>query len=99
MCLDAEHFNQLCYLYPKTATSLKYRALDRRNFFLKTMQAQEIEYGVNRDPKTGLKKQIYNLQQEIVFDDDISDYSKVKLLRSETDAANSESKQEKETLK
>ena len=37
MVLDKDIFYQLCDLYPKTCTSLKYRALDRRNFFLRTM--------------------------------------------------------------
>ena len=43
MCLDAEKLEDLCELYPMTAKSLKIRALDRREFFLKEMQKQERE--------------------------------------------------------
>ena len=35
MCLDGDKLLDLCELYPMTATSLKYRALDRRAFILK----------------------------------------------------------------
>ena len=41
MCLSTKVMKHLCWLYPSTAMSLKYRALDRRNYFLKTMQDQE----------------------------------------------------------
>ena len=54
MVLNSEKLLELCYLYPSTATTLKYRSLDRRNFWLKQMQEQEIEYGVDRDRRTGL---------------------------------------------
>ena len=82
MVLGANTFNELCYLYPKTAVSLKYRSLDRRNYFLKTMQAQEIEYGIDRDPRTGLKiktNKIQTLEDEIIFKEELGpeDYSKI----------------------
>ena len=68
MELDADIFQELCQLYPRTCTSLKYRALDRRNFFLKTMQAQEKEYGLGRDMATGLKRPgMHTLDSEIIF--------------------------------
>ena len=38
MTLSAEVIRDLCNLYPRTRLSLEYRAIDRRNFFLKTMQ-------------------------------------------------------------
>ena len=37
MVLHAEILRNLCYLYPRTCKSLKYRAIDRRNFFMKAM--------------------------------------------------------------
>ena len=67
MCLAAEKFKKLCSLFPKTEQSLKYRALDRRNFFLKTMQEQEIQYGAHRDKKTGLKSCIKTIADEIII--------------------------------
>ena len=80
MVLNAEKFIELCYLYPKTAVTLKYRALDRRNYFLNIMQQQEREYGVDRDVKTGLKfkdNKVHTLDEEIIFQEEIQDYSKV----------------------
>ena len=35
MCLDSDKLLDLCELYPGTALSLKYRALDRRAYFLR----------------------------------------------------------------
>ena len=37
MVLDSSKLMELCYLYPSTAVTLKYRALDRRNYWLKEM--------------------------------------------------------------
>ena len=78
----------LCDIYPKTAMSLKYRSLDRRNYFMKHMQQQEQEFGIDRDPKTGMKRKdnkIHTLDEEITFKDEIQDYTKIKLLRCETE--------------
>ena len=35
MCLDSEKLLDLCELYPRTAQDMKYRALDRRAYFLR----------------------------------------------------------------
>ena len=54
-----------------------------------------MEYGVDRDMKTGLKlkkNKVKLLQDEIIFKDEIEDYSKIQLLRDETDASASENK-------
>ena len=37
MLIDAEKIKDLCELYPGTEAKLKYRSLDRRNFFLSHM--------------------------------------------------------------
>lgn len=102
MVLDAEKLVNLCGLYPKTATSMKYRALDRRNYFMYHMQGQEREYGVDRDPKTGQKytdNRVHTLDEEILFDEEIQDYTKVKLLCTETDATSSGNTREREVTK
>ena len=44
MCLDSEKLLELCDLYPRTGQSLKYRALDRRAYFLREQQLQEREF-------------------------------------------------------
>ena len=46
MCLDANKLIDLCDLYPATAESLKYRGLDRRQFFINEMEAQEKIYSL-----------------------------------------------------
>ena len=35
MCIESKVFLNLCELYPRTATNLKYRALERREQVLK----------------------------------------------------------------
>ena len=103
MVLPAAKLKDLCDLYPKTDVSLKYKALDRRNYFLKAMQEQEIDYGVDRDPMTGLKRRdnkYHTLKEEIVFEDEIKDYTKVKLLHVETGArSGGEGKKEQDIIK
>ena len=44
MCLDADKLRDLAELYPATADSLKYRGLERRQFFQKEMERQERLY-------------------------------------------------------
>ena len=88
MVLDGEIFANLCHLYPETAKSLKFRALDRRNFFLKHMQNQEKELGVGISYRTGLRdKTVERMQDEFIVEDEVSDYSKVQLFRDEIDQA------------
>ena len=55
MTFAADRFNRLCQLYPRTRLSLQYRAIDRRNFFLKVMQEQEKEYGLGKSMNNGLR--------------------------------------------
>ena len=101
MCLSSQVLNNLCELFPNTAKSLKYRALDRRNFFLKAMQAQEIAYGVDRDKKTGLKKfdnDVTTLGDEIMFEDVVKDYSRVRILKSEVETTHTKARKS-ETVK
>ena len=38
MVLDADKLLELTELFPKTCVSMKYKALDRRNYYLKKMQ-------------------------------------------------------------
>ena len=74
MALSDSIFDFACNLYPKTAKSLKYRALDRRNYYLRHMQLQEQEYAVDRDRKTGLKIKVNKpatLEDEMVFEEKI----------------------------
>ena len=86
MVLDGEIFGNLCNLYPETAKSLKFRALDRRNFFLKHMQNQEKELGVGVDYRTGLRdKAVERMKDEFILEDEVQDYSKVQLFRAEVD--------------
>ena len=51
MVLSKDVFKDLCDLYPETEKTLKWRALDRRHYFLKHMQDQEREYAVGRNKK------------------------------------------------
>ena len=91
MCLQAETLRGLCELYPKTGVSLKYRALDGRNFFMKTMQEQELAYGAGRDPKTGLRAEgVRTLADEQIFAETVQDYGRVQLLRAEYGGASPE---------
>ena len=88
MVLDSAKLLELCYLYPSTATTLKYRSLDRRNYWLKQMQEQEIEYGVDRDRRTGLiptRNKVKTIADEMVIDETVSDYTQIRLLKAETD--------------
>ena len=61
MVMNAEPFRSLCDLYPETEKTLKWRALDRRHYFLKHMQEQEREYAIGRNKK-GLRE--YKEQKE-----------------------------------
>ena len=40
MILEAEKLSNLCELYKESADNLKYRSLDRRNYYLKHMDQQ-----------------------------------------------------------
>ena len=45
------------------------------------------------------ENRIHTLDEEITFDDEIKDYTKVKLLRAETDAATSGNQKDREVMK
>lgn len=108
MVLAADVFLDLCDLYPETEKTLKWRALDRRHYFLKHMQEQEREYAIGRNKKgirelkegkKGRKEfKIPRLDDEFQLTFDVEDYSKIQLFREEYDQAK-ESKHELETLK
>ena len=62
------------------------------------MQEQEREYGIGRSLQTGLRdKNVKLLEDEQNFEEEVSDYSKIKLLNEETDMDNKKTEEEKQT--
>lgn len=66
------------------------------------MHQQEIDFGVDRDPRTGLKddtNNIHTIDEELVLEDEVRDYRKVKVLRKEAGGGSRKNKKHELTLR